>query len=98
MSTKHTATFASGAVLTRTSKDRVYTHAWKATWTNRTDAEVTEHRRGVQSGMTGFAGSYELARSAAASALADSKYGKHPGDRATMKSEIVETVRTQKGK
>jgi hypothetical protein len=97
MVTKHTATFANGSIMTRTSRTRVYTHAWKATWINRMDeARLSEDRRGKPSGVSGFAGSYDLAHAAARSALADSKYGKHPGEPDTRSFEIVETVRVTK--
>lgn len=93
MATKHSAIFEDGFSLHRTSRDRSYTHAWRAMWIVGTHDPEYAGSAGQARHTHGFAGSEALAIAAARSALADSRYGKHPGDPASKRYEIVETVR-----
>lgn len=53
MAHKYTATFSDGFVKKRTSKDRIYTHAWRYVFTT---------SEGKQWTTVGFAGSLQLAQ------------------------------------
>jgi hypothetical protein len=90
---KYTATFADGTVVKRSS-EREYSHCWRVQYTNRSTHDVLDHSRGKARDYTGFAGRLDLAEAAIRGATADSKYGKHPADRSTIRTEIVPAVKS----
>lgn len=60
MTTKYRATFSDGKVIKRTSRDRMYTHAWRVRWTPFEGTQVYD--------VIGFAGSKQLADKALSTA------------------------------